>query len=160
MINSIGVLILSPEIGMSDKWVRNLSTYVENGQSILLLDKVVTGINDVLAETFGYDRVNFEFLKLDRGDLKITEEHAITRGFSLNDDISLDSCWGNMCKEVANTGTVVAEFIEKGNKASVTIPSPGPDPPGSGCRRSARIPMRAGCRTRRGCSPSAPTPCG
>ena len=108
------LVIISPELEMSPRWVQNISTFVENSQSILLIDKVITTENEVLAETLGYSKLQFDPFSSDKGVLKISLEHPTTEGFELEDNIPLSSCWGNPCKQTVTTGKIVAEF--KDNK--------------------------------------------
>lgn len=117
------LLIISPELEMPARWVHNISTFVENGQSILLIDKIITSENDVLAETLGYSKMQFEPFKLDNGTLRINEEHSITKGFDIEDKIPVSSCWGNPCKQTVTTGKIVAEFFDKNSRDSEVIPA-------------------------------------
>lgn len=117
------LVIIAPELKMPPKWVRNISTFVENSQSVLLIDKVITSENEVMAETFGYSKMRFEPFKIDKGTLKISQEHSITEGFGVEDKIPLSSCWGNPCKQTVTTGKIVAEFCDKNDRDSADIPA-------------------------------------
>ena len=108
------IVIISPELEMPPRWVRNISTFVENSQSILLIDKVITTENDVLAETLGYAKMQFEPFSSEKGSLSIIKEHPTTKGFVLEDNIPFSSFWGNPCTQTVTTGEIVAEF--KSNK--------------------------------------------
>jgi len=122
-INSLfayDLLIIPPELKMLSRWVNNISTFVENSQSVLLIDKVVTSENDVLAETLGYSKIQFEPLEMDKTNLKISKDHSITKGFTADDKLPLFSCHGNPCTQSVSTGAIVAEFYDKNNpKASI-----------------------------------------
>jgi hypothetical protein len=112
------LLIIPPELEMPPKWVTNISTFVDNSQSILLIDKIITSETDVVAETLGYEEIEYEPFKVDQGFLKIEEEHSITEGFVAKDKIPLSACWGNPCKQVVSTGKIVASFYDKDNPDS------------------------------------------
>ncbi len=112
------LLIIPPELKMPSRWVNNVSTFVENGQSILLIDKIVTSENDVVAEMLGYNEMKSEPLKLDKGILKIRGEHQITKGFAIEDNIPLFACRGNPCKQEVSTGSIVAVFYDKSDPDS------------------------------------------
>ena len=102
------LLILPPEVELGKKEIHNISRFVENGQSLLAIDKIVTHDQKELAKILGYNEMRFEVFKSTRGDLKITNNQSlITKGFKLEERIPMGEYWGNA--SISNTsGEIIA----------------------------------------------------
>ncbi|HSV48893.1 MAG TPA: hypothetical protein VLH35_01130, partial [Candidatus Acidoferrales bacterium] len=88
------LLIVSANHDMPSKWVQNLVTFVENGQSLLLLDKISTRDPQRLTEALGYveepNPVTYA-----QAALEICQQHPITNGLHIGEPIPLGPCVGN-----------------------------------------------------------------
>ena len=118
------LLILSPELQLPEKGVRNLSSFVENSQSLLAIDKMdATGEKPLMAKLLGYSEAKFEPFKSTVGQLKISDNnHELTRGLALGEQIPLQAFWGNPCTAKLSTGKILAEYSyvdESGGAASI-----------------------------------------
>ena len=104
------LIIVAPEMKMPSKWVTNLCTYVENSQSLLLIDQVETRKPQLLYETLGYKHAQLKALNAEQSGLKICKAHPVTAGFSVGDQLSLGTYTGKACvfEESASTATVLA----------------------------------------------------
>ena len=120
------LLILAPEVeGLQEKEVHNISKFVENGQSLLAIDKIVSEEQKVLASLLGYSSLQYEGFKSMEGVLTITNnQHFITRGFAVGDKIQLGNSWGNACtsKAYGEIQAVQDIKIEK-NGGLITVPA-------------------------------------
>ncbi len=117
------LIIVSAQHDMPSKWVQNICTYVENGQSILLLDKISTSRPERLDEALGYHE---EPDALDYGEaaLEITKQHPITNGLSLGEHIPLGHCIGNAAAftQATPTAIVLANNIDQSISGPAEVP--------------------------------------
>jgi hypothetical protein len=117
------LLIVAPELEVTPRGIRNIANFVENGQSLLAVDKIITSEQGVLAETLGYQSMQCEPFKSNRCLLTIVDDtHFITREFAIGSEILLGSCWGNACTSKISTGQIlVTQSIRKERKNRETI---------------------------------------
>jgi hypothetical protein len=106
------LILVAPEAEMPPKAVRNLSNFVEDGQSLLVVDKIATPAKDTLAKTLGYAALDYHSFKSKDGMvIVIDNQHAITRG--VGERILLGSSWGNACLSKPSTGQILAVIREE-----------------------------------------------
>jgi hypothetical protein len=118
------LLILAPEIEATPRWIRNISNFVENGQSLVVFDKVTTPEKNLLARTLGYESIQYETFKSGDGTLTIVgEEHPATRGYTKGEIIPIDRAWGNACTSNTSTGKILAVQRISGEKGAKLIPA-------------------------------------
>jgi hypothetical protein len=104
------LIILAPEVELPKQWMRNLAAFVENSQSLLLIDKTVTSEEKLLAELLGYDEIRYEPFRSDEGLLRICDnQHFITRNLAAEERIQLGPLWGNACVSRLTTGKSLTE---------------------------------------------------
>jgi hypothetical protein len=109
------LLIVAPEPEVTPRGIRNIANFVENGQSLLAVDKIITSEQGVIAKTLGYQSMQHEPFKSNRCLLTIVNnKHFITRGFAVGSEILLGPCWGNACTSKSSTGQIlVAQSIRR-----------------------------------------------
>jgi hypothetical protein len=119
------LIILAPEVELPQQWMRNLAAFVENSQSLLLIDKTVTSDEKLLAELLGYDKIRYEPFKSDRGILRICDnQHFITRNLAPEESIQLVPLWGNACvSQLKNGKTLTERPLGDGSKGFAAIPA-------------------------------------
>jgi len=118
------LLILPPEIELEKKEVNIISKFVGNGQSLLLIDKIATEAQKEFMEILGYNEIDFEHFKSSNGVLRIANnQHSITNGFSLEEEILIGSYWGNASIS-DNSGELIAvQNITNKNGKPIIIPA-------------------------------------
>jgi hypothetical protein len=105
------LLVLAPELYLPDKWVHNLSSFVKNSQSLLVIDKVTTNQEQKMAELLGYSELKFEPFRSEVGQLKISGDTlGAGIGFVPSETFPLQGCWGNKCTSRVVTGKPLAEY--------------------------------------------------
>ncbi len=107
------LIIVAPEQKMPSKWVQNLCTYVENSQSVLLIDRILTSKPEPLNEILGYSQATYQPLNYTQAALEVCTEHPVTKGFSIGDRIALGACSGNACIFAGTTGIVLAKNLDQ-----------------------------------------------
>ncbi len=106
------LILVAPEAEMPPKEVRNLSNFVEDGQALLVVDKIATPAKDTLAKTLGYDALDYHSFKSREGTLLVIDnQHAVTRG--VGERILLGPSWGNACVSKPSTGQILAVIQEE-----------------------------------------------
>jgi hypothetical protein len=117
------LLIVPAESEVSIRGIRNISNFVESGQNLLVMDKVATEEEELLARTLGYSDMRCEVLKSTESLLTIvSDQHPITQGLSPN-ILPLGNCWGNMCTSTVLTGQILAvQGLRKENEL-LTVPA-------------------------------------
>lgn len=118
------LLILAPEIEATPRWIRNISNFVENGQSLIVFDKVITPEKSLLARMLGYESIQYETFKSGDGTLTIVgEEHPATRGYTTGEIVPIERAWGNPCTSNTSTGKILAVQKMSGEKGAKLIPA-------------------------------------
>ncbi|MFP3952047.1 MAG: hypothetical protein ACLFVP_07930 [Candidatus Bathyarchaeia archaeon] len=103
------LLIVPPELEAPPRWIRNISNFIENGQSLLVIDKIITSEREILAKLLGYENIHYEEFELMDGALIILDEdHPITSGYTAGERVALGRTWGNPCMSVSSTGKILA----------------------------------------------------
>nr|MDO8097779.1 hypothetical protein [Candidatus Njordarchaeota archaeon] len=119
------LIILAPELELPQQWMRNLASFVENSQSLLVIDKMITSEEKLLAELLGYDEMRYETFKSGEGLLRIRDnEHFITRELALGEGIQLGQVWGNACMSKLTIGkSLIEHYIREESKNAAVIPA-------------------------------------
>lgn len=118
------LLILAPELEALPRWIRNISNFVENGQSLAVVDKVITPERALLAKMLGYKSIQYETFESGDGALTILgEEHPITRGYTTGERVPIGRTWGNPCISDVSTGKILAIQEIVGEKEAKTVPA-------------------------------------
>jgi hypothetical protein len=120
------MIIVAPELDVSPRGTRNISNFVENGQSLLVLDKIITSEQDVLAKTLGYQSIKYEPFRSTEGQLTIVDNgHFVTRGYEVNERIPLGPYWGNGCtSKISTARTLAVQSIKReGEDGIITVPA-------------------------------------
>jgi hypothetical protein len=103
------LLILPADTELPLQWMHNISSFVENGQSLLVLGNVVTSEKSVLAETLGYVDMECKDIKFDQSALNVcNNQHPITFGLKLGSSIPIENCQGSVCVSRTTTATILA----------------------------------------------------
>jgi PKD repeat protein len=114
------LILVAPEAEMPPKDVRNLANFVEDGQSLLVVDKIATPAKDTLAKTLGYDTLDYHSFKSRDGTLLVIDnQHAVTRG--VGERILLGPSWGNACLSKPSTGQTLAVIQEEQQAIPIII---------------------------------------
>ena len=109
------LLIVSANHDMPSKWVQNLFTFVENGQSLLLLDKISTADPERLTEALGYveepNAVTYSAGCF--GNLSAAPHNQLD--YSLGETIPLGPCIDNTAKftQTPTPATIVANNVNQ-----------------------------------------------
>lgn len=108
------LLIVSAGHNLPAKWVQNLCTFVENGQSLLLIDKINTDNSAPLTEALGYAEEP-NSVAYAQATLEICQQHPITNGLRLGESLPLGSCVNNASKfiQAEAPATVVANNVNQ-----------------------------------------------
>ncbi len=117
------LLIVSANHDMPSKWVQNLCTFVENGQSILLIDKISTRSPERLTEALGYvEEPNA--VSIPQAALEICHSHPITTGLSLGETIPLGPCIENTVKftQTPAPATIIANNVNQQSNLGPSSP--------------------------------------
>lgn len=111
------LLIVSISHDLPVKWVANLFTFVENGQSLLLLDRINTNNTTPLTEALGYEEEP-NAVTYPETALEICKQHPITNGLRLGESLPLGLCVNNTSKFIQATvpATIVANSVNKENR--------------------------------------------
>jgi len=114
------LILVAPEAELPPKDVRNLANFVEDGQALLVVDKIATPAKDTLAKTLGYDTLDYHSFKSRDGALLVIDnQHTITRGVGAR--ILLGPSWGNACLSKPSTGQTLAVIQEEQQAIPVII---------------------------------------
>jgi hypothetical protein len=117
------LLILAPEVELPPQWVQNLSAFVDNSQSLIVIDKVITTEQEVLAETLGYAEMHYEAIRLNHGILRIRDDQSLKPSeFRVGDKITLESYGGNPCVSIVTTGRILVEHLNMENMVTNAAP--------------------------------------
>jgi hypothetical protein len=117
------LLIVSANHDMPSKWVNNLVTFVENGQSVLILDKISTRSPERLTEALGYvEEPNA--VNIPQAALEICHSHPITTGLSLGETIPLGPCIENTVKftQTPTPATIIANSVNQQSNLGPSSP--------------------------------------
>lgn len=119
------LLLVSPEFECTKKGVENLSRFVERGQSLLFVNKIVSSEQEALANMMGYQQVQYEPLKSREGTITISKDHFVTKSFAEGEKINLGSCGGELCTSKPTDGEVLAfqTLACEKQKPEITIPA-------------------------------------
>ncbi len=119
------LLILAPELeGLQEKDINNISNFVENGQSLLTIDKITSPAQEVIAKTLGYHSIQYETFKSMEGALTITNnQHSITKGFAVGEKIPLGTSWGNACTSKTSGQIIAVQAIKTKNRRLLITPA-------------------------------------
>lgn len=122
-LSQYDLIVLAPEIKLADKWVHNLSSYVKNSQSLLVIDKVVPGQNPTsaqrMAELLGYETLKYEPFQYGAGQLKFSADPSVADfGFAPREEVNLQKCTGNYCISTPTTAKPLTEYIYQNNNAN------------------------------------------
>jgi hypothetical protein len=122
------LLVLTPDTELSKKWIRNISSFVRNGQSLCVFDRIITQEKKLLADLLGYSGVQYELIECDQAVVRISDNELIVpREFGLGEEFQVGKSRGNFCVSGLNTGKALA-WLEKPEKvtiadSSATIPA-------------------------------------
>jgi len=122
------LLVLTPDVKLPKKWVRNVSSFVRNGQSLCAFDRMITEEKKLLTDLLGYSEMRYELIECDKAVIRICDnEFFVPREFALGEEFQVGRSWGNFCVAGLNTGKVLAwyENLANGSKmdSSGTIPA-------------------------------------
>ena len=120
-------LILPAILELSPDWVGNISSFVRNGQSLWVIDKVKTKETKLLAEMLGYSDLHYKRFECDQGSIRVCDgEHYITKGMETGEVIPIGKSWGNVCISKISTGKVLAYhdcFSKESESKTVSLPA-------------------------------------
>jgi hypothetical protein len=124
-LHQYDLIVLAPELELTDKWIRNLSSYVKNSQSLLVIDKVMPGQNpksaQSMAELLGYETLKFESFQYGAGQLKFSDDPLVADfGFVPSDEAKLQSLTGNHCISTPTKAKRLTEYICQNNATNLT----------------------------------------
>jgi len=122
------LLVLTPDVELPKKWIRNISSFVRNGQSLCAFDRIITEEKKLLADLLGYSEMQYALIECDQAVIRICDnELFIPREFALSEEFQVGKSWGNFCLSGLNTGKVLASYenLANGTKmdSSVTVPA-------------------------------------
>jgi hypothetical protein len=122
------LLVLTPDVKLPKKWIRNISSFVRNGQSLCAFDRIVTEEKKLLTDLLGYSGTQYKLIECNQAVIRIGEnELLVPREFALGEEFQVGKSWGNFCVAGLNTGKVLAwyESLANGIKmdSSGTIPA-------------------------------------
>jgi hypothetical protein len=119
------LILVVPGLRMPPRWVRNLCGFVEDSQSVLLIDKISSSNLEPLFETLGYTNPRFESIDLGETKLEVCKSHPVTHGLNPGDRIFLESCLGDACFFSGDDRFIIARTIgfSGGKDCGKTIPA-------------------------------------
>ena len=114
------LLVLTPDVELPKKWIRNIASFVRNGQSLCAFDRIITDEQKLLGEILGYSGMRYELIKCSQGAIKIYDnEDFVPGGFVLGEEIRIGKSWGNFCVSAVNTGKVLADYVNLSNGSQI-----------------------------------------
>ena len=122
------LLVLTPDVELPKRWIRNISSFVRNGQSLCAFDRIITKEKKLLTDLLGYSEMQHKLIECDQAVIRICDnELFVPREFALGEEFQIGKSWGNFCLHGLNTGKVLAlyENIAKGTQtdSSEAIPA-------------------------------------
>jgi len=119
------LVIVTPELAISPRGIRNLSNFTENGQSLLVVNKVFTAEEGMLAGILGYKVMQYEGFKSVEGAMTILDnQHYITSGFTVGQRIPFKTRGGEVCISTTSTGQILAVQVMRREVDDVTTTVP------------------------------------
>jgi hypothetical protein len=104
------LIVLPPDLEMPKKWIHNMSSFVRNGQSLWVIDRIVTSEKQMLAKILGYSDIQFELFECEQHSIRIcNNEYCVSQKFALGEEIQIGKSWGNACISEKATGIALAE---------------------------------------------------
>jgi hypothetical protein len=122
------LIVLLPDLELPKKWIHNISSFVRNGQSLWVIDRIATSEKQMLANILGYSDVQFKLFECDQHSIRIcNEEHCIWQKLALDKEIQIGKSWGNVCISGKTTGVTLAEhhrnLMNKSETSTAAIPA-------------------------------------
>jgi hypothetical protein len=113
------LIIVASQQKMPQTWIKNLSTFVRNSQSILLISNI-SGESEALNETLGYKQPKYQTFSYRDAALEICKEHPVTKGLNVGYQIPLGYCTGNASIPTETTGTILAWNLNRNDGEEAT----------------------------------------
>ncbi|MGZ4851076.1 MAG: PKD domain-containing protein [Candidatus Bathyarchaeia archaeon] len=118
------LMILAPEIELPGLWMRNLFSFVESSQSLLVTDKVITSEEKLLADILGYDEMQYQELKSQSRLLVVSPDQLIIQPeLAGGEEIHVGKLWGNVCVSKLSTGKDLTVISGENEENATKIPA-------------------------------------
>jgi hypothetical protein len=118
------LLILAPEIELPELWMRNLYSFVESSQSLLVTDKVITSEEKLLADILGYGEMQYQELKSQARLLVVSPDQLIIPPeLAGGEEIHVGKLWGNVCVSKLSTGKDLTVISGENEENTTKIPA-------------------------------------
>lgn len=121
------ILILNPELNLSPRATANLVNFIENGQSLLIIDHVRTADRTMLAHTLGYQGIRSEAYKGETFLQICDTRHELTRHYAMGQQIVTGPSSGHVLIANKATGQTLATrairlITDPGTESTLTVP--------------------------------------
>jgi hypothetical protein len=104
------LLVVAYALEMPLKWIKNISNFVDQSQSLLVISGINVSNSELLSKTLGYKNMSFEdFGPTGRSLIVLDNNHEATKTMPLGKEIPL-SGWGRTCTSNVDKGLMLAKI--------------------------------------------------
>ncbi len=106
------LIVVAYESDLPPKWVKNISNFVDQSQSLLVIDKIKTTSMELISQTLGYSSMTFEdFDSVERSLVISDNQHEATRTLRVGDKIPFNGRCSSICTSSVDKGQILANQI-------------------------------------------------
>ena len=109
------LLVVAYESELPSKWVKNISNFVDESQSLLVINKVNASNSRLISQTLGYDRMEFEdYGSAQRSLVVLDNSHGATKTMPMGTEMPLCGL-GTVCTSNVDRGLALAKQTINGD---------------------------------------------